>query len=258
MGVGAAIGAGLAAAGISTGTAVLAGTTLAASGIGALASLSAAKTQAKSAQNALSTETDMYNQSRNDLAPYRDVGQNALGTINSLYGYGQAGAGGVGATPGAGTPDYSAFYNSPDYKFALQQGGLTVDRSAASKGLLMSGGTIKDQMAFGQGLASQQYGNYFSRLMQVAGLGASAASGSAQNANAFGTTAGNTQQQIGAAQASGPVGLANALSTLPQNLLYASLAGGNPSGYQAPSSTSGPSFGTGPGGSIGGYRSITG
>lgn len=229
------------------------GATLIAAGVGAAASIYASNKQATAAQNALNLqrdttqqalglETGAYNTARGDLAPYRALGGSALGSIAQLYGFPNPTTG----APGTGAADYSAFYNSPDYQFAQQQGTLALERSAAAKGLLNSGGTLKDLTSFGQGLASQQYGNYFNRLASLAGLGQTAAAGSAQAAQAFGQTAGATvsnfgnnaaatTQNLGAAQASGAVGIANALSTLPQNLLYAQYfgQGQSPSGYAA-------------------------
>lgn len=249
------------------------GATIGAAVVGAGASLYASDKQTQSAQKGYDLQKSMYDQSRADLGPYRDEGINALNSINQLYGYAPVGYGtgssapaptqsqnsGFGgllgsgtllgklfgnhtqaptATPTAapaatGTPDYSAFFNSPDYQFALSQGTLALDRSAAARGQLLGGGQLKDLTSFGQGLGAQQYGNYFNRLMSIANIGQNAAAGSASAAQNFGNSGAASLNQIGAAQASGPVGVANALSTLPQNLLYASLYsnGGSASGY---------------------------
>ena len=189
--------------------------TLGVGALGAGASIYAANKQASAAKNALALQQSQYNTAQGYLAPYRETGQNALGSINALYGYGGG---------DAQQNLLAQIQNSPDYQFALQQGTLGLDRSAAARGQLLGGGHQKDLMAFGQGLASQQFGNYFNRLMQIAGIGSSAAGAGANTASQFGQTGGNTMQQIGAAQASGPVGAANALGTLPQNLLYGQLA----------------------------------
>ena len=207
------------------------GATLISAGVGAAASIYSANKQTAAAKAALNLQQNQYQQARTDLAPYRDLGNNALGSLNALYGYGT----GTGTGGQPGTPNYTGFANSPDYNFALQQGGLAVDRSAAARGLLQSGGNIKDQIAFGQGLASQQYGNYVARLQNMLQVGAGAAGGSASAATAFGTQGGQSLNNVGAAQASGAVGIANALSTLPQNLLYAQAFGGQ-GGTNSPSS----------------------
>lgn len=199
---------------------------------GAAAAESASKTQAKSAKEALALEQQMYAQARTDLSPYRTAGSDALGSISSLYGYANPTTGAPASGPVPGTPDYSSFFTSPDYNFAVQQGVLALDRSAASKGLLTSGGQLKDLTSFGQGLASQQYGNYFNRLLQIATLGQNSAATSAAAAQAFGVNGATQINNQGAATASGAVGAANALSTIPQNLLYASFLGGqSPTSY---------------------------
>ena len=190
--------------------------TLGAGAIGAGASIYAANTQAKAAGNAL-----QYAQSQ--IGPYAAEGAAVAPTINSLLGVGPN-----GPDPNAISKILAA---SPDYQFAQQQGQLAVDRKLASSGLLNSGAAIKDSAEFNQGLATQTLGNYFNRLMGVytAGQGAATALAGA------GTQA-ITQQ--GQAQASGAVGVANSLGSLPQNLLYSQLAGNlnnrttsNPSGY---------------------------
>lgn len=228
------------------------GATLISAGVGAASSLYASSQQSKAAQAGLNLQQQQYQQARTDLSPYRTLGQNALGSLNQLYGYGGqpsggaagGGAGGVnalgaaaGGTGAAGAPNYSGFFNSPDYNFALQQGGLAVDRSAAARGLLTSGGTLKDLTSFGQGLASQQYGNYVARLQSMVQTGANAAGGSASAATAFGNAGAQSLNTLGAAQASGAVGIANSFASLPQNLLYAQAfgSGNSPSSYPTPS-----------------------
>lgn len=54
---------------------------------------------------------------------------------------------------------------TPGYQFALSQGQEAVERSAAAKGGLLSGGTLKDLTAFGQGLASRTYSDEYSRAL---------------------------------------------------------------------------------------------
>lgn len=51
-------------------------------------------------------------------------------------------------------PDPNAILNDPYYKFQLGQGEEGIQRSAAARGTLLTGGTLKDLTSFGQGLAS--------------------------------------------------------------------------------------------------------
>ena len=110
------------------------------------------------------------------------------------YGYygGQPQSGAGQAPQGAqGVPDYSSFYQSPDYQFRLQEGLKALERSAAAKGNLQSGSTLKGITEYGQGMAGQAYGDYYNRLASLAnvgqtasqytgGLGQQAASGASQ------------------------------------------------------------------------------
>lgn len=120
----------------------------------------------------------------------------------------------------AGTPDYSAFYNSPDYAFALQQGQQQLDRSAASKGRLFSGQQMKASQQFGQGQAAQQYGNYFNRLASLAGIGqATTQSQNALGANYSGQMS-NSLGNYGGAMAAGSLYRGNVIGNAFNNMGY--------------------------------------
>jgi len=144
------------------------------------AAQNAANAQINAANQSNATLKDIYNQSRTDLMPWMTVGGNALnqlGALNGIGGYtqavgqpGQPGYVAGHATP-AGQPDYSAFMNSPDYQFALQQGQKSLDASAAARGRLYSGGYGQDLTNYGQGMATQNLNNYENRLMSISGQG---------------------------------------------------------------------------------------
>lgn len=66
--------------------------------------------------------------------------------------------------------------NNPDsisdtnaYRFRFNQGQQALERSAASKGMLNSGNTLAALADYGQGAASQEYGNEFNRLLSAVG-----------------------------------------------------------------------------------------
>ena len=61
------------------------------------------------------------------------------------------------------------FQQSPGYQWQLGEGLRAVDAGAASRGILRSGATIKAEDTFGQGLANQDFGNYWNRLQQLSG-----------------------------------------------------------------------------------------
>jgi hypothetical protein len=84
------------------------------------------------------------------------------------------------------------FETSPGYQFRMDEGSKALDRSSASRGLLRSGAQQKAITAFGQGIASEEYGNYMDNLLAVSGLGGQAASsGNNTAANLTGNAADN-------------------------------------------------------------------
>jgi hypothetical protein len=93
----------------------------------------------------------------------------------------------------------AAFAVDPGYQWRVEKGENALNRAAAARGLLGSGKFLKDAMRFNQGEASQEFGNAYNRLTNLAGLGQTATQSSAdyltQGANA---------------QAAGRVGSANA------------------------------------------------
>jgi hypothetical protein len=89
----------------------------------------------------------------------------------------------------------------PGYGFRMSEGLKALDRSAASRGGLLSGATLKGAQQYGQGLASQEYQNAFNRyqtnranvlnpLQSLAGVGQS-------TATALGTAGANMASNVG-------------------------------------------------------------
>lgn len=60
-------------------------------------------------------------------------------------------------------PSADEALNDPGYKFRLGQGQQVLENSASARGLLNSGGTLKDILDYGQNAASQEYQNVFNR-----------------------------------------------------------------------------------------------
>ncbi|NGM56482.1 hypothetical protein G5C63_19440 [Stenotrophomonas pavanii] len=105
-------------------------------------------------------------------------------------GTGNALAGGGTLNQGTGTPDFSMFYQTPDYLVARDEGINALDRGAAARGGLYSGGADADRMTFASNLGSKAFGNFQNSLFRLAGLGGSANS----ELNSLGQ---NTAGQIG-------------------------------------------------------------
>ena len=140
-------------------------------------SAKAAKTQAASTDRATQVQWDMYDQTREDLSPYREAGSTSLNQLMD-----QMGANGYFNQTYTGQDTY----NDPSYQFRLQQGQDAIQSSAAAKGGLLSGATLKALQDFGQQSASQEYGNAYARfnadqtnrynrLSTLAGMGQNAA-----------------------------------------------------------------------------------
>lgn len=59
--------------------------------------------------------------------------------------------------------------NEPGYAFSRDQGREALETSAAARGLLRSGGTLKDILEYGNKFAEQNYGNVFNRAQSIWG-----------------------------------------------------------------------------------------
>ncbi|HIE0523808.1 TPA: hypothetical protein ACXJLS_000400 [Stenotrophomonas maltophilia] len=89
-------------------------------------------------------------------------------------GTGNALAGGGVLNPGSGTPDFSSYYQTPDFLVARDEGINALDRGAAARGGLYSGGADADRMTFASNLGSKAFGNAANNLFRLAGLGSNA------------------------------------------------------------------------------------
>ncbi len=157
---------------------------------------------ARAAKQAAALQWKQYEQSRADLAPWREAGGNALAALAANYGL---------AGPGAQANAMAGFMASPDYGFRFDEGVRALDASAASRGMLLSGAQAKAVTGFGQTLAAQEYANYLSRLMAMAGIGQAATEQTGQwGANAA-ANAGSMLYDAGQARAGGYMRAGNAL-----------------------------------------------
>lgn len=66
-------------------------------------------------------------------------------------------------------PDANSLLSAPGFQSRLQAGEGALQRSAASKGLLRSGGTLKDLIEYGQNFASNEYNNDFNQSLAAYG-----------------------------------------------------------------------------------------
>jgi hypothetical protein len=119
-----------------------------------------------SAESLLDTE---FQKTEREMSPWRNVGQGALDAMARSLGI----PGSDGRVSDG--PDFSEFYKSPGYKFRMDEGIKGVERSAASRGSLQSGAAMKAVQRYGEGQASQEYGNYMDQLYRLSGQGAQTA-----------------------------------------------------------------------------------
>ena len=174
--------------------------------------------QYNAANSAAGVQQNMYNQNRVDTRPYRDIGSSALYNIAALNNVEYEGA--PGTTAERRDAAFGNFEASPGYNFRQTEGIKALDRSAASRGRLQSGAQDKAILDFGQGLASQEYGNYQNRLSNLAGIGQTATGQTGQVGQYAAGQIGQSTQNAGTARASGYAGAANARSNSLSNLAY--------------------------------------
>jgi len=170
--------------------------------IGASAADKAAKAQETAANNSLALQKQQYEQSRADSLPWMEAGKAALAQYQGELGLSTTGA--------DGQPFQSQFTATPGYDFRVAEGEKGIVNNLAALGMRGSGAALKAVERFRQDYASNEYGNYMSRLGGVAGMGQQQAQTNAATGANFAANAGNTMQQAGAARASGYVGGANA------------------------------------------------
>lgn len=157
-----------------------------------------------------------------NASPYLAGGQSAIDRIGQLLGFGslsgtgQEGSGLTFDPTDARTKQanaFAAFKTSPDYQFRFGEGIKALDRSAASKGMLLSGAQTKAVSDYGQNTASGEFGNYLNRLYTLAGLGNSTQQGLAGTNSGLSASSGNLTTQGGIARGSSYAQGANALAS---------------------------------------------
>lgn len=177
--------------------------------IGGSASKSAASTQAAAADRAAEGQERMFERQVELSEPWRKAGEQALNKLIPLTDYKNF--------------SMSDFQADPGYSFRMSEGMKGLERSAAARGGLLSGATLKGIQRYGQDLGSQEYMNAFNRyqteraarlqpLQSLAGVGQTTAQQIGQAGMQAAQNIGETQMSGAAARASGYVGGANALT----------------------------------------------
>jgi len=178
--------------------------------IGGYASNRAASTQAQAAQQGIDAQQQMFNKQVELQEPFRQAGIGALNKLIPLSDYTKFGM--------------DQFQQDPGYAFRLSEGMKALDRTAAARGGLLSGATLKGASRYGQDLASQEYQNAFNRyqiernaqlnpLQSLAGVGQTATNTLTGTAGQMGQNLATGYGNIANARASGYVGGTNALTS---------------------------------------------
>lgn len=157
----------------------------------------AAGAQKSAANSAIAEQDKMYGLNSANAQPYLDAGANAVNLQNQYL---------------AG--DTSGFNNSPDYKFAVQQGTKQLDAGATAQGNLWGGGADADRISLGQGLATQYANNYWNKISGVAAQGNQASAALAGVGTNTANQIGGQYNNMGQAQASSYANQANSTNNL--------------------------------------------
>lgn len=167
--------------------------------------------QRGAADQANATQRYIYDQTRADMQPWRGAGERALGDLqNADF-----------------QKDFtmSDFMADPGYQFRMSEGQKAIERSAAARGGLNSGATLKALTRFGQDTASSEFSNAynrfnadrdrrFNRLSSLAGVGQTANSQVASAGQNYGNNVSQNQIGLGNAIAGANIGASNQTSNL--------------------------------------------
>lgn len=199
----------------------------------------AANLQKQEADAALDFQRQVYADTQKQQQPFLQAGQSAIGELSKMYG-----TGGPQWNQTFQAPTEVTEQNDPGYQARLQMGQQALERSAAARGNLLTGGTAKALERYGQNYASNEYGNVYNRALntyqtnyntfqqnaanlynrlagiagtgqvsagQLAGAGQSAANNIGSIDMNLGQQLGNDANIAGGARASGYAGIANSI-----------------------------------------------
>ena len=168
----------------------------------------AAETGAGASRYAADIQREMFNRNVALQEPFRQAGINALTRMQQQY-----------ANMPAAFTGQVKLGQDPGYAFRLSEGQKALDRQAAARGGLISGGALKAAQRYGQEMGSQEYGNAYNRaltnynaavaregtgynrLAAMSGMGQTATGNLSSLGQSYGNTMGNIAMTGGANQA---------------------------------------------------------
>jgi hypothetical protein len=202
--------------------AAIAGAAVVGAGASIYGASQAASAQESAANQAANSQAAMFERQVALQEPFRQAGLTAQNRLLTLLG--------LGVDPNAAdfgkyARDFGMkdFQTDPGYGFRMSEGMKALERSAAARGGLLSGATLKGTQRFGQDLASQEYQNAFNRyqvnranqlnpLQSLMGAGQTSTNVLTGAAGQTGQGVAGAQMGAGAARASGYTGMASALN----------------------------------------------
>lgn len=164
----------------------------------AQAAQAAAGQTAAATNQATQLQREMWQAQQEQQKPWLQAGQTALNALTPLAtNYQRFGM--------------DQFQQDPGYAFRLAEGQKALDRQAAARGGLISGGALKAAQRYGQEMGSQEYQNAFNRyqternaqlnpLQSLAGVGQTAANTLGAAGQQYGANVGNAMLNQGYVQ----------------------------------------------------------
>ncbi len=132
----------------------------------------------KGMQAALDRKQKFFDIAQEQSAPYREIGVDAVKQLNDTFING----------------NMDNFFESAGYKFNLSEGQKALDRKQGASGSRYGGRALKEATQYAQGVASNEFSNYFNRINSIAAMGANATANSSGQAINTGNSMGNTLQ----------------------------------------------------------------
>jgi len=121
------------------------------------AAQSAAGTSAAASDAAVAEQRRQFDIAQANQQPFLTAGTGAINRLAPGVGY--------GGEFGSAMPFDFQYSEDPGAAFRMAEGVKALDRSAAARGGLLSGATLKGVQRYGQDLGSQEYGNAFNRYV---------------------------------------------------------------------------------------------
>ena len=182
---------------------------------------SAAKAQKQAQAASMAEQRRQQEQTRGDLAPYRNAGANALDRVSGSLGL---------DGPGGYDRALKGYTESPYLAELVKRTGAAVDASRAARGGLFSGGTAQEIADRTGQLFLGDWNNYLGRLDQTSQQGLSAANSGAQLGQQSADNISNIHGNIGNIKANNYANqsniFSNTLGQITQGLGYANSGSG--------------------------------